>query len=157
MTLDAYRDTFRFAARYWLLSPRLFGLMIVARIASNLVDIFVPLASGALVDTLASGGGDPTAALRALARLIGLVVAFHALRTFVAWALIYVSSRAMEALVRDAFARVQRFSSDRHANSFAGATVLICGFLVVILGLMPGLVLDGFAQSAAQETVRMVP
>ena len=123
MTLDAYRDTFRFAARYWLLSPRLFGLMIVARIASNLVDIFVPLASGALVDTLASGGGDPTAALRALAHLIGLVVAFHALRTFVAWALIYVSSRAMEALVRDAFARVQRFSSDWHANSFAGATV----------------------------------
>ena len=123
MTLDAYRDTFRFAARYWLLSPRLFGLMIVARIASNLVDIFVPLASGALVDTLASGGGDPTAALRALAHLIGLVVAFHALRTFVAWALIYVSSRAMEALVRDAFARVQRFSSDWHANSFAVATV----------------------------------
>ncbi len=123
MTLDAYRDTFRFAARYWLLSPRLFGLMMVARIASNLVDIFVPLASGALVDTLASGGGDLTAALRALAHLIGLVVAFHALRTFVAWAIIYVSSRAMEALVRDAFARVQRFSSDWHANSFAGATV----------------------------------
>ena len=123
MTLDAYRDTFRFAARYWLLSPRLFGLMIVARIGSNLVDIFVPLASGALVDTLASGGGDLTAALRALAHLIGLVVAFHALRTIVAWAIIYVSSRAMEALVRDAFARVQRFSSDWHANSFAGATV----------------------------------
>ena len=60
MTLDAYRDTFRFAARYWLLSPSLFGLMMVARIASNLVDIFVPLASGALVDTLASGGGDLT-------------------------------------------------------------------------------------------------
>jgi ATP-binding cassette subfamily B protein len=123
MTLDAYRDTFRFAARYWLLSPRLFGLMIVARIASNLVDIFVPLASGALVDTLASGSGDLTAALRALAHLIGLVVAFHALRTIVAWALIYVSSRAMEALARDAFACVQRFSSDWHANSFAGATV----------------------------------
>ncbi len=123
MTLDAYRNTFRFAARYWLLSPRLFSLMIVARIASNLVDIFVPLASGALVDTLASSGGDLTAALRALARLIGLVVAFHALRTIVAWALIYVSSRAMEALVRDAFARVQRFSSDWHANSFACATV----------------------------------
>ncbi len=123
MTLDAYRDTFRFAARYWLLSPSLFGLMMVARIASNLVDIFVPLASGALVDTLASGGGDLTTALRALAHLIGLVVAFHALRTIVAWAIIYVSSRAMEALVRDAFARVQRFSSDWHANSFAGATV----------------------------------
>jgi ATP-binding cassette subfamily B protein len=123
MTFNSYRDTFLFAARYWLLSPRLFSIMIVARISSNLVDIFVPLASGALVDTLASGSGDLTAALRALAHLIGLVVAFHALRTIVAWALIYVSSRAMEALVRDAFARVQRFSSDWHANSFAGATV----------------------------------
>jgi ATP-binding cassette subfamily B protein len=123
MTLDSYRNTLRFAARYWLLSPRLFSVMIVARIASNLIDIFVPLASGALVDTLASGSGDLTAASRALAHLIGLVAAFHALRTIVAWALIYVSSRAMEALVRDAFARVQRFSSDWHANSFAGATV----------------------------------
>jgi ATP-binding cassette subfamily B protein len=123
MTLDSYQNTFRFAARYWLLSPRLFGVMVVARIASNLVDIFVPLASGALVDALASGSGDLSGALRALAHLIGLVVAFHALRTIVAWALIYVSSRAMEALVRDAFARVQRFSSDWHANSFAGATV----------------------------------
>jgi ATP-binding cassette subfamily B protein len=123
MKFNSYRDTFLFAARYWLLSPRLFSLMIVARIASNLVDIFVPLASGALVDTLASGAGDLNAALRALAHLIGLVVAFHALRTIVAWALIYVSSRAMEALVRDAFARVQRFSSDWHANSSAGATV----------------------------------
>ena len=55
--------------------------------------------------------------------------------------------------------QAEREAAERPAvmAPLAGATVLICGFLVVILGLMPGLVLDGFAQSAAQETVRMVP
>ena len=34
---------------------------------------------------------------------------------------------------------------------FAGATVLVCGFLVLVLGLMPGTVLDGFARRAVQD------
>jgi NADH-quinone oxidoreductase subunit N len=39
----------------------------------------------------------------------------------------------------------------------AGATVLVCGFLVLVLGLMPGTVLNGFARRAAEETVRLMP
>jgi NADH-quinone oxidoreductase subunit N len=39
----------------------------------------------------------------------------------------------------------------------AGATVLICGFLVLVLGLMPGTVLDSFARPAAEETLRIMP
>lgn len=55
--------------------------------------------------------------------------------------------------------QAEREAAERPAvmAPLAGATVLVCGFLVVILGLMPGLVLDGFVQSAAQETVRLVP
>jgi NADH-quinone oxidoreductase subunit N len=52
--------------------------------------------------------------------------------------------------------QAEREAAERPAvmAPLAGATVLICGFLVVILGLMPGLVLDGFAQSAAQEATQ---
>jgi NADH-quinone oxidoreductase subunit N len=39
----------------------------------------------------------------------------------------------------------------------AGATVLICGFLVLALGFMPGTVLNGFARRAAQETLSPMP
>jgi NADH-quinone oxidoreductase subunit N len=39
----------------------------------------------------------------------------------------------------------------------AGATVLICGFLVLAMGLMPGTIMDGFARRAAQETLQSTP
>ena len=39
----------------------------------------------------------------------------------------------------------------------AGATVLICGLLVLALGLMPGTVLDGFARRAAQDSLQTLP
>jgi ATP-binding cassette subfamily B protein len=45
------------------------------------------------------------------------------LRGTLDFVLIRFSSDSMARLVRDAFARVQRFSSDWHANTFAGATV----------------------------------
>lgn len=53
----------------------------------------------------------------------------------------------------------EREAAERPAAGapLAGATVLICGFLVLLLGLIPGSVMDGFAQTAAQETLRMLP
>ena len=39
----------------------------------------------------------------------------------------------------------------------AGATVLICGFLVLALGLMPGTVMAAFAGKAAQDTLATLP
>ena len=39
----------------------------------------------------------------------------------------------------------------------AGATVLVCGILVLVLGLMPGTVLNAFARPASQEVLRNLP
>ena len=115
---------FRFVTHYWLLSPALFGTLVVARIASTLVDVTVPIASGRLVDAVASGSrDDPAPALWALALLIGLAATFQVSRQLVTFLLNRMSARAITAIGRDAFAKVQRFSSDWHANSFAGATV----------------------------------
>jgi NADH-quinone oxidoreductase subunit N len=53
----------------------------------------------------------------------------------------------------------ERDAADRPAvlAPLAGATVLVCGLLVLALGLMPGTVLAGFAQRAAQDTLGMLP
>jgi len=50
--------------------------------------------------------------------------------------------------------REEREAAERPAAlaPFAGATVLICGFLVLALGLLPGTVMEGFARRAVQET-----
>ena len=62
-------------------------------------------------------------ALRALGALLALVLLFQVSRQVVSFLLNRMSARAITTIGRDAFAKVQRFSSDWHANSFAGATV----------------------------------
>ena len=119
-----YRRVLRFVTHYWLLSPALFGTLVVARIFSTLIDVTVPVASGRVVDAIASGSREnPGPALWALTALLGLVALFQLSRQSVTFLLNRMSARAITAIGRDAFAKVQRFSAEWHANSFAGATV----------------------------------
>lgn len=114
----------RFVVHYWLLSPRLFFTLVAARVLSTLVDVMVPVASGWLIDAVASGSAsDPKPAIRALVLFIALGALFQLSRQVVTFLLNRLSARAITTIGRDAFAKVQRFSSDWHANSFAGATV----------------------------------
>jgi ATP-binding cassette subfamily B protein len=121
--MSNYLKTLRFAADYWLLSPGLLTLLLAARFVSNIVDVFIPVASGKLADAVATEPREIGPAFAALAVFTGGVLLFHALRNVVTFALCRVTAHAMSVLVRDAFARVQRFSADWHANAFAGATV----------------------------------
>ena len=119
-----YGRVLRFVTHYWLLSPALFGTLVVARIFSTLIDVTVPVASGRVVDAIASGSREnPGPALWALTALLGLVALFQLSRQSVTFLLNRMSARAITAIGRDAFAKVQRFSAEWHANSFAGATV----------------------------------
>jgi ATP-binding cassette subfamily B protein len=114
----------RFATHYWLLSPVLFGTLLVARFGSTLIDVSVPLAAGWLVDAVAQGlRDDPKPALHALGWLLVLATSFQVSRQLVTFLLNRMSARAISAIGQDAFSKVQRFSADWHANSFAGATV----------------------------------
>ncbi len=119
-----YARVWAFVTHYWLLSPIMFATLLVARLASTLVDVTVPIASGYLVDAIAHGDrSDPWPALRALAVLLALAGTFQFSRQVVTFLLNRMSARAITTIGRDAFAKVQRFSADWHANSFAGATV----------------------------------
>jgi ATP-binding cassette subfamily B protein len=114
----------RFVTHYWLLSPKLFAALLGIRIASTLVDVSIPIASGWLVDAIASGApSNPWPAIHALAIFVALGALFQASRQIVTFVLNRLSARAITTIGRDAFSKVQRFSADWHANSFAGATV----------------------------------
>ena len=51
----------------------------------------------------------------------------------------------------------EREASERPAihAPFAGATVLVCGLLVILLGLIPGTIMATFARPAVQATIQL--
>ena len=121
---DAYRNVLGFTFRHWSGRLPLVTIICVLVIASTLAEVMVPVFSGQIVDAIAGGtnsGAD--AALRAFAIVVGLGLTSVILRWFIFQGVIRLTIRMMADLVNDGFYRVQRFSTDWHANSFAGSTV----------------------------------
>ena len=119
-----YARVFHFVTHYWLRTPWLFSAVVVSRVLSTLIDVGIPWASGALVDVISKGERhDSWPAFQALMLFVGLSVMFQASRQCVTFLLNRMSAQAITAIGRDAFGKVQRFSAEWHANSFAGSTV----------------------------------
>jgi len=89
------------------------------------VDVFVPVASGHLLDAVVSakGGGEPILVWRELAIFVLLVVIFVCCRNALTVVTNRISAKAMVELAKRAFAKTQRFSVDWHASNFSGSTV----------------------------------
>jgi len=121
---QAFRDVLGFTARHWRNQPwriaSIFGFILV----STLADVLTPLYAGKLVDAVAGGAASGwDAAFTALLVLIGLGLLGVVMRQLAFMGIIVLTIRMISDIVADAFARLQRFSTDWHANSFAGSTV----------------------------------
>ena len=122
----AIRVVLPFVFRHWLQQP--VGAAIVAGglLGATVADLFMPVFSGHLVDAMTSGASDPAArraAIAAFGAIVALGLASMVLRLIGLQAIVPFTLRIMSDVARDAFMRVQRFSTDWHANSFAGSTV----------------------------------
>jgi ATP-binding cassette subfamily B protein len=122
---DAYRKVLGFIFRHWAKQPwrvaAMFGTFMLATVA----DVLTPLYAGRLVDAVANSATAPAlnAALWAFAVLIGLGLFGVIARQLAFVALIQFTLKMMADVAQAAFQRVQRFSTDWHANTFAGSTV----------------------------------
>jgi len=98
------------------------GLVLIAA-----AELALPLYAGQMVDALADAARTRDAAvldgLSAFAAIVGLGVALVILRYGLFKAIIRFTLRMMSEVAGETFWRVQRFSTDWHANGFAGATV----------------------------------
>ncbi|WP_316161501.1 ABC transporter ATP-binding protein [Bradyrhizobium sp. SZCCHNRI20481] len=122
----AIRVVIPFVTRHWLKQPRMTLGIACALLGATAADLFMPLFSGRLVDALTLGPGNADArhsALVAFAAIVGLGFASIVLRLSGLQLIVPFTLRIMSDVARDAFVRVQRFSTDWHANSFAGSTV----------------------------------
>jgi ATP-binding cassette, subfamily B, bacterial len=119
---DAYRNVLGFVFRQWTHRPALVGGIILLVIAGTLAEVMVPVFSGQIVDAIA-GGNAADGAVRAFAIVVALGLTSVSLRWFIFAGIIRLTLRIMADVVNNGFHRVQRFSTDWHANSFAGSTV----------------------------------
>src|SRR6266567_7091349 len=122
----AIRVVLPFVFRHWLKQPGRTLAIAVGLLGATVADLFMPVFSGHLVDALTRGPSDPVARHAAWSAfggivalgLLSLILRFAGLQAIVPFTL-----KLMSDVARDAFMRLQRFSTDWHANSFAGSTV----------------------------------
>jgi ATP-binding cassette subfamily B protein len=121
---DAYRNVLGFTFRHWSRQPWRIAQICLCVIADTLALVTVPVFSGQIVDAIASGSASAgEQALRAFAIVVALGVFAVTIRWFSFHGVIKLTLRMMADIVNSGFYRVQRFSTDWHANSFAGSTV----------------------------------
>ena len=117
------RQVLGFISKFWLRRPWL----LVGTVALTLVaigfDLSLPWAAGRLVDAVGLGPANPDPAWRAWAIFVGVYLAFSVIRNTAMRFLIPMSARNMKDMTDEAFKKVQTFSADWHADSFAGSTV----------------------------------
>jgi ATP-binding cassette subfamily B protein len=122
----AIRVVIPFVFRHWLKQPALALTVAGGLLGATVADLFMPLFSGHLIDALTLGAADPAArrsAWLAFGAIVALGLSSMILRLGGLQAIVPFTLKIMSDVARDAFVRVQRFSTDWHANSFAGSTV----------------------------------
>ncbi|WP_292096572.1 ABC transporter transmembrane domain-containing protein, partial [Mesorhizobium sp.] len=124
---SAFRSVLGFTLGHWRRQPWRLSLIMGAFLLSTLADVLTPLYSGRLVDAVASSAGADEvawhAAMTAFSILMALALAAVVLRNAAFMGIVELTLKMMSDIAADAFHRVQRFSTDWHANSFAGSTV----------------------------------
>ncbi|MBO9356115.1 ATP-binding cassette domain-containing protein [Bordetella petrii] len=124
---QAFKDVLGFTFRHWREQPWRIVLIVALVLLSAAADVLTPLYAGRLIDAVASGvaGGAPAwdQAAASFWTLAALGLASTALLQMVYFNIIALTLKMMSAIAGRAFHRVQRLSTDWHANSFAGSTV----------------------------------
>lgn len=118
-----FRDVLAFAWEQWRQRPRRLALAGGLMFGATMTEIFTPVAIGRLIDALAAAAPDPGAAVAALVAVVGLNLLFQLLHKSGDYVFAGLAMDIMRAMNAAAFARVQRYSSDWHADTFAGTTV----------------------------------
>jgi ATP-binding cassette subfamily B protein len=115
----------KFVATQWRRRPVLLSGLVVFTFAATIADVAVPIAAGQLIDAISGDTADRASMTHwmALGLFIGLAILVNAFRQLAVRFEVPFSSANMADMTTESFAKVQRFSADWHANTFAGSVV----------------------------------
>ena len=112
-----------FVLKQWMRRPRLLIATLVFLAFAVGLDLMLPQAARGLVDAVARDAAHPAHAWQAWTLFVGVFLGYVVSRNIQLRFWNPFAAHNMEEMVSDAFVRVQSFSADWHADSFAGATV----------------------------------
>jgi ATP-binding cassette subfamily B protein len=116
-------QVFGFITRQWLRRPGRLGAIVGLMLIGTVFDLCIPWAAGGLIDAVSRPAHLVPVAWRAWAALSGLYVGFYLVRNSAFRLMNGFAAGNMEVLLNSGFRRVQSFSSDWFANTFAGSIV----------------------------------
>jgi ATP-binding cassette, subfamily B, bacterial len=124
---NVMRDVLAFLLRHWRREAWLVAGVAVSMMTATIADLFMPVFAGRMVDAIAIHSGTHRqalhAALTALATMLLLGAVLVTGRHLSLMGISKLTIRLMTRIAGDAFYCVQRFSTDWHANNFAGSIV----------------------------------
>ena len=119
-------NLFRFSVKYWKKRRYMLVCASILMLLAVVADIIYPIFSGRLIDALASGLNDPQAyampALYAFLGMAGMGLMQRICKVSGSYYWARLTAYLLPRVVEDAFYKVQRFTTNWHTNSFAGAT-----------------------------------
>jgi ATP-binding cassette, subfamily B, bacterial len=117
------RQVLAFIGGYWRRRPRLMAVTVFLALAAIAFELQIPGASQRLVDSVKHSDGDQAVAWRAWAFFVAVYVTASVIRNTSGRFWNPLAARTMEEMTNEGFKKVQSFSADWHADTFAGATV----------------------------------
>ena len=121
---EPFRAVLGFTFSHWGRQPGRGAGVVLTVMAATAADLFMPLYAGRLVDAVSgerAAGLDPALWALGMMIVLGAGTVFFRHLSFVG--ITEMTLRTMADVAGEAFARLQRFSTDWHANNFAGSTV----------------------------------
>lgn len=122
-----YKNIFRFARHFWAQQPGKLPFILLGFASAAIIDTLLPVITGKLVNDINAAAqgqaGWNDIILVSFALFVGIELIYHTVRngTVHFWA--GFASKAMRSILDESFSKVQKFSTDWHANAFAGGTV----------------------------------
>ncbi len=114
-----------FLFRRWAEHKKLVGITAGAMIVATLTDVLLPVYAGNLVTAVSDAGTNRDVALHGAVVALVIMAVLGAAQTLLRYTvfrtIVRLTLHNMSDVARAAFYRVQRFSSDWHANTFAGS------------------------------------
>ena len=120
-------EVLTFLYGHWKRERRAVLIIACGMAVATVADLFLPVFSGRMIDAITPGNSLREHALHNALLSVGAMAALGAVLIGARHLAFTVTSglttRLMARMASDAFWRVQRFSTDWHANTFAGSTV----------------------------------
>jgi ATP-binding cassette subfamily B protein len=116
-----YKDVARFSWHYWRQRKSMIPIFLLGMTAAALFDVLFPIILGVMVDAV--NEKELTKVLWMLGILMVVELSFHSSRNITIMYWNRFANTTLYKIITDSFSKVQRFSTDWHANAFAGGTV----------------------------------